>query len=347
MDDYFDRYADEIPDEYLINRTLDEQPVQIDTRSLQRQLRKGFKKVDSYEKAEVYFGRLSSVIKSLGKACVGRALVKSGQQILDGYVRYNQDQFDYNDYYGGITHNYFARVIVGGKQKSHIRVSDNILPWGKPLKNDKGKRIFKLLRRRHAVIKHYENVRYHVNHSPEHSGWNYGTGEDRKKKFGYSHLGSNYNEKGERTWWMDRELNARGRRLKGRKGGKFRYRVRSDNRWSKGGYEYKYYYGKSMLGLYKKYPDRHPKDVEVKRNVFRYENAKIDREAKKGFRKNQLGRGRFRSKTGIEIYNAAPYAGMLQKHGYNVLPGIKVRSAWKHQILTLTRRDFDRFLKKL
>lgn len=343
-----EKYRDELPedlDDYYYGSSgessFDTSEVVIDTRSLEKDT-SGLKKIGSYKTAKDYFAALEKYIRKLGTASMNRAFARVVPDILEGYVRYNQDLFGYNDYLGGLIHGYYARLFIGGRQVLLCRVNDNISLWGKAKKNKNGKLIFRLMRRRHAIIKHYKNWRWHT---PRYENLH----NDRVRNM------PTFNEKGQRLKWMDRELNWRGRRLKGKKGGKFRYRVKYNSVFGKSDYVYNYYYGRkrgikggvgSMTPYFKKILDKHPYDKVVKRGAYRYAN-KIDRLAPGGYKKYVLSsfQARPRAKTTMEIFNAAPYSRRLARLGYPVLPAIKVRDGWKKQIATMMRKDFDRFLK--
>lgn len=341
-DKYKDLDIDDIDDYYGGSDsygTSDTGPLVIDTRSLQKDT-SGLKSVGTYKDAKSYFAALEKTIKQLGTRSMNRAFANVVPDILEGYVRYNQDRFGYNDYLGGLLHAYYARLYIGGRQVLLHRVSDKISIWGKVKKNKHGKEVFRLLRRRHSIWKHYENARWHT------------------PAFSQLHKSNlpKFDKAGNRLTWMDRELNWRGRRLKGKKGGKFRYRVKYKSIFGKSDYEYNYYYGRkrgqkggagSMYPYFKKILSHNPWDKEIKQGAYRYLNRKIDRMAPGGFKKFVLNPNQFkpRAKTTLEIFNAAPYSRRVARLGYKVLPALQVRDAWGKQIATMMKKDFERFFK--
>ena len=341
-DKYKDLDIDDIDDYYGGSDSYgasDTGELVIDTRSLQKDT-SGLKSIGSYKDAKTYFAALEKAIKQLGTASMNRAFVRMVPDILDGYVRYNQDRIGFNDYLGGLIHAYYARLYIGGKHVLSRRVDGKISPWGKIKKNKHGKSIVRLMRRRHSIWKHYENARWHT---PSYSTL-------------HKNVGPKFDSEGNRLTWMDRPLNWRGRRLKGKKGGKFRYRVKYNSIFGKSDYVYNYYYGRKkgqkdgagrMDIYFKKTLSHNPWDKEVKKGAYRYFNRKIDRNAYNGFKKMVLNPNQFRprAKTTLEIYNAAPYSRRVARLGYQVLPAMRVREAYGKQIATMMKKDFERFLK--
>lgn len=311
----------------------------VDTRSLEKST-KGLRKID-YSQYKDLAKALEIYIKALADKSLRKAIPLVTQKILDDTIKLasERNELGYNDYMGALIHSYKARIVLNGKSvnKTWI-ITDRVSKWQKVTQTKSGKPIFKILKRRHNVYKHYQNLRWHT---PNYDSLHKST----TPKF---------DSNGVRLKWMDRELNWRGRRLKGKNGGKFRYRVKYTGRLSASRYEYHYYYGKkqfrngSMYPYFKKTASRNPKDVEVKRNLFRYVN-KIDRGAKSRIEKSQLYPNQFRGKikNGIEIYNVAPYARRVASFGHNVMPTPKVRDAWRTQICTLMQKDMQKMLKSI
>lgn len=337
-----------------VTDAIDESAVVIDSRSLQRSTR-GLRKISSHKTAKDYFEGLIAYINNLSNAAAARALPKVAQDILNGYVRYNaidkSSGFGYNDYYGALIHNYYASVVVGGRRlKGMWRVQDKYAgKWGKAIykksTSKKGKRIFRLMSRRHAVIKHYENLRWHVGKKFGYGGWNKKEEKDSSKKY----------------WW-GRELNWRGRRLKGRTNRRLDAHdneivtARNAFKFLIPGHGFVYNYGRkrgdysgrgTMRPYYKKHPDRHPKDVKVKRGNYRYYNRRVDPYARRRFTNSSSLGGR--TKFGIEIFNTSPYAARLEQgfrgKRYTVLPAYKARVEHGRMIAKLMKKDFDKFLK--
>lgn len=331
----------------------------IDTRSLEKDT-SGLKSIGSYKTAKQYFAALEKYIKKLGTASMNRSFAKVVPEILDGYVRYNSmdgGDFGYNDYYGGLIHSYYARLFIGGRQVLLRRVSEDVSPWGKVRRRNK-RAVFRIMRRRHAATKKLK-------------GWKWYTPKPQNAHRKFQDIPT-FGKNGKRLKFMDVPLNWRGRRLKGKHGGKFRYRVKNER--SITGYEYHYYYGVRDLPLYtgkrnekgeleiagwtkskgsmrpylKKQLHKNPHEKEIK-NAFRYVH-KNDRFAQTGYKRYVLSgwQNRPKAKATMEIFNAAPYSrrvAMASGGRYQVLPAIKVRDGWRKQIATMMKQDFDKFLK--
>lgn len=368
----WEKYKDELPedlDDYYYggsgggDREISGDALVIDTRSLEKDT-SGLKSIGSYKTAKQYFAALEKYIKKLGTASMNRSFAKVVPDILDGYVRYNSMEgggFGYNDYYGGLIHNYYARLFIGGRQVLLRRVSEDVSPWGKIRRRNK-RAVFRIMRRRHSV-KRRRKMRWYT---PK---------PDRSVHTKFQDIPTF--KDGKRQKFMDVPLNWRGRRLKGRKGGKFRYRVKAPNTVGVGGYRYEFYYGHKQVPVfgnfttdkngksvgqivgyrdnggdmrpYIKKQKYRPKDMLEVKDLYRHVH-KNDRFAQTGYKRYVLSgwQNRPKAKATMEIFNAAPYSrrvAMTSGGRYQVLPAIKVRDGWRKQIATMMKHDFDKFLK--